>query len=146
MTWLCNYKKLYDYIVSIRGKDIAPNYLGYYKNTESGIVAYSPIESSQLYFIIRHNDKMELDEELKKDYLILKKAQDLMPNKSTIKEMRVLYAGDERLDDSEWVKKMGLDISQYSNIMFDSKSLFNNIKYYYSVSNYSDDVSLLHNI
>ena len=41
--------------------DIAKNYLGFYSNTMSGVVAYSSIEKNQLYYIIKYNDNMDMD-------------------------------------------------------------------------------------
>ena len=134
-------EELYNYISDVRGNDIAPNYLGYYKNTDSGIISYSSGDSQKLYYIVRYRDDMRIDEELYKDYQILQKAQDLLPLQK-IKEMNVIYVDDAKLNDEDWVKKLGLDTSQYGDIIYDADRLFDKNVYSYRISDYKSGGSL----
>ena len=131
-------KTLYEYIKKIKGNDIAPNYLGFYQNTYSGIITYSSSESRQLYYIVKYNDKMNLNEELKKDYDILKKAQQII-GKDFIKEMIVLYIKDEKLNDEDWITKLNIDISDYSYVIYSPEKYFNKPKYQYRINNYKSN-------
>ena len=123
----------------IRNSDIAPNYLGYYKNTQSGVVAYASIEHQQLYYIVKYNNKMDLEDELRKDYLILRKAQELALKKTMIKEMNVLYIEDIMLNENDWIKRLGLNISNYGDVIYNSSSFLNGFKYHYRIDNYEDE-------
>ena len=84
---------------------------------------------------------MQLDDELRKDYFILQKAQELMPLQK-IKEMNVLYIDDARLNKEDWIKKLGLDISQYGDIIYDADRLLDKNVYGYRISSYKDGGSL----
>lgn len=132
---------LYQYIRQIRGNDIAPNYLGFYKNTYSGHVKSSSIERQQLYYIVKYNDDMDLNTELKKDYEILQKAQKIIEN-SIIKEMMVVYIKDSRLNDEDWVLKLNTKVTESSDIIFDSEKYLNRYELKYRISNYNTDESL----
>lgn len=135
-------KELYNYIKGIRGNDIAENYLGFYSNTMSGVVAYSSIEKNQLYYIIKYNDNMDMDLEYKKDYEILKKAEELN-DKYEIKEMIVAYIKDDRLNSSNWIEQFDIkDITDYGNIIFNITDYLNKPTYSYRISNYDKDGSL----
>jgi len=132
-------KKLYNYISSLRGNDLAPNYLGYYANTMSGNVSFSSGERSELYYIIKYRAGMNIEEEIRKDYSILKKAQEIGDGKVIIKSMRVYYVDDDRLNDSDWIKKTGLTINNYGDVVGVREDILKDIKYEYSISNYSSD-------
>ena len=133
--------KLYKYIKDARGDDFASNYLGFYKNTYSGHISYSSGDGNKLYYIIKYNDSMKLEEELKKDYDILRKAQDILGDYK-VKEMIVLYIKDSKLDDEDWIKKLDINISELSDIIYDSNKFLNKYKYSYRISNYDTELSL----
>ena len=131
-------KALYQFIQETRGKDIAPNYLGFYKNTSSGTIAYSSSETGSLYYIVKYNNNMKLNEELKKDYEILKKAQEII-GKHNITSMKVLYVKDTRLEDEEWVLKLNIDVGDTEEIVLYPEKYFNKYKYFYQISSYNKE-------
>lgn len=135
-------KQLYNYIKTLRGSDIADNYLGFYSNTMSGVVAYSSKEKNQLYYIIKYNESMNMEDEYKKDFEILKKAEELN-DKYEIKEMIVFYVKDDRLNNSNWIEQFDIkDITGYSDIIFNITEYLNKPIYSYHIDNYKEDGSL----
>ena len=108
----------------------------------SGVVAYSSIEKNQLYYIIKYNDNMNMDDEYKKDYEILKKAEELN-DKYEIKEMIVAYVKDDKLNSNNWIEQFDIkDITDYSDIIFNITEYLNKPIYSYRIDNYKEDGSL----
>lgn len=131
---------LFNYIKQIRNGDFS-NYLGFINNTCSGagLICYSSSEFDKLYYIIKYNDKMNLEDELRKDYEILVKAQEFFePYK--VREMYVHYIKDDKILVKDWIYRLGIDyIGHYSDVMFFPEKYLNNPHYSFRISNYGSD-------
>lgn len=141
-------KELYNYILSQKGDNYVDSYLAFYDNGDHGHISSSSITRSQLKYIVCYDSGIDMDEQIYKDYLILKKASYILSSNtnSRIMEMEVYYINDQRLRKKDWLENLNIEVDDYtfapSYLDNDNELSTDKFTYHYRISDYRNNMDL----
>lgn len=133
-------KELYKYISTQKGNNYVENYLKFYDNGDKGHLSSVNSYGDHLSYIVYYDDSIDINKQIRSDYQILKKANEIISSNSDqfIGFMEVFYIQDNRLKQDNWLENLKIDFNYYSLAPMyldgDKKIYTSKYKYHYIIN------------
>ena len=99
-------KELMDEIIKYKGENAVTSFLEFYKNgNENGPVISNSSANEFLSFVVYVDKQIDIEKNMKEDYMIMRKANDLLKKYSnkSLNKITVYYTTDSKVLNKDWI-------------------------------------------